>query len=185
VTVVDISGEQLAIDRRVAAERGLQLMTIEAPMDQLSMLDGGRFDLVVQPVSTCYVPTVDGLFAEVARVTRGGGLYVSQHKSPQNLQVSLEPQSGRYVIERPYHTGQPSAGHTASRLREQGTLEFGHTLEALLGGICGAGFVLEGVVEPQHADPDGSIGSFGHRCQYVAPYLRVKARRLGRSGLLP
>src|SRR5262245_43117904 len=35
VTVVDISGEMLAIDRQVAAERGLDVRAIEASMDDL------------------------------------------------------------------------------------------------------------------------------------------------------
>src|SRR5690348_1855580 len=35
VTVVDISGEMLSLDRQVAAERGLELRTVETSMDDL------------------------------------------------------------------------------------------------------------------------------------------------------
>ena len=62
--------------------------------------------------------------------------------------------------------------------REAGTLEFLHRLEELLGGMCRAGFAIEDVVEPVHADESAEIGSFGHRSRYVAPYVRIKARRL-------
>ena len=63
--------------------------------------------------------------------------------------------------------------------REAGTLEFLHRWEELLGGMCRAGFAIEDVIEPVHADEAAEIGSFGHRSRYVAPYVRIKARRRG------
>ena len=60
VTVVDISPEMLEQDGQVARERGLELHTIAASMDDLSMLANASFDLVTQPVSTCYVPNQIG-----------------------------------------------------------------------------------------------------------------------------
>src|SRR3954451_19156123 len=50
VTVVDISAAQLELDRKVAAERRLELKTIEASMDDLSMFSPGEFEIVIQPV---------------------------------------------------------------------------------------------------------------------------------------
>ena len=51
--------------------------------------------------------------------------------------------------------------------------------EELIGLMCRAGFVIEDLVEPLHAKQDAEVGSFGHRSQYAAPYVRIKARRLG------
>ena len=42
VTVVDISGEMLALDRQVAAERQLDITCIQASMDDLTGLAAGR-----------------------------------------------------------------------------------------------------------------------------------------------
>jgi hypothetical protein len=56
-----------------------------------------------------------------------------------------------------------------------------HRWEELLGGMCRAGFVIEDVLEPMHADEQAAIGSFGHRSRYVAPYVRIKARRTGNA----
>jgi hypothetical protein len=39
--------------------------------------------------------------------------------------------------------------------------------------------VIEDLIEPPHAQADAAPGSFGHRSRYVAPYVRVKARRVG------
>jgi ubiquinone/menaquinone biosynthesis C-methylase UbiE len=101
VTVVDISAEMLALDRQVAAERGLELRTVEASMDDLSSLGNAAFDIVIHPVSTCYVPDVLAVYREVARVTAAGGLYISQHKQPASLQSSVKPSPRGYEITEP------------------------------------------------------------------------------------
>lgn len=173
VTVVDISSEMLALDRAVAAERGLDVRTVQTSMDNLSMFAPGEFDVVIHPVSTCYVPDVAPVFREVARVTRPGGVYVSQHKSPVSLQVTGHD----LRLAEPYYRSGPLPSTDPSQVREAGTLEFLHRWEQLIGGICRAGFVVEDLVEPLHAQADGEPGTFAHRSQFVAPYVRVKARR--------
>jgi hypothetical protein len=45
--------------------------------------------------------------------------------------------------------------------------------------LCRAGFVIEDLVEPLHAKADAEPGTFAHRSRYVAPYVRIKARRVG------
>jgi hypothetical protein len=118
------------------------------------------------------------VFHEVARVTKPGGRYVSQHKSPASLQASAAPgTSGRYELLHPQVGGFPLPPEPPSRLREAGTHEFIHSLTALLGGICAAGFTIEDVCEPDHAAPTAAAGSFAHRAAFVPPYLRVLARR--------
>src|SRR5262245_16728682 len=58
VTVVDFSPAMLELDRQVAAERKLELRTVLTSMDDLAAFDPDEFDIVVHPVSTCYVPQV-------------------------------------------------------------------------------------------------------------------------------
>jgi ubiquinone/menaquinone biosynthesis C-methylase UbiE len=182
VTVVDISEGMLELDRQVAEQRRLPMRILKASMAAMPMLVDGEFDLVVHPVSTCYVSDVRPVFTEVARVLRAGGLYISQHKQPVNLQASLEPRAGFYAIEQPLFANRPvKSPTTASRLREPGTHEYAHTLEQLLGAMCRAGMVIEDLTEPNHAKPDDPLGAFGHRCSFISPYLRVKARRVGAS----
>lgn len=179
-TVVDLSGEMLALDRQVAAERGLSLRVVQTSMDALDMFAAGEFDLVIHPVSTCYVPDVLAVYRAVARVTASGGLYVSQHKQPGSMQAEVQPgPRGRYELSEPYYRTGPLPPVTNSVHREPGTLEYLHRWEDLLGGLCRAGFVVEDLVEPVHAKPDAELGSFAHRSQFVAPYVRIKARRVG------
>jgi SAM-dependent methyltransferase len=178
VTVVDLSPAMLELDRQVARERRIDMEILQGSMDDLSMLAAGRYDLVIHPVSTCYVPDVRRVFTEVARVVRPGGRYVSQHKSPTSLQASIQPGAGgRYELLHSQSPGEPLPPQPPSRLREAGTQEFIHSLTSLLGGICVAGFTIEDVDEPEHTQPAAAPGSFAHRAAFVPPYLRILARR--------
>lgn len=185
VTVLDISRAMLAQDALVARERKLKVRIVEGSMTDLSMFAPGEFDLVIHPVSTCYVPEVMTVYQQVARVLRGGGLYVSQHKSPVSLQVEAKPRGDGYVLDHTYYRDSPlPPAENPSRLREQGSTEYLHRWEELVGGMCRAGFVVEDLLEPMHAVGDAEHGTFGHRAQYVAPYVRMKARRVGEGRTL-
>lgn len=179
VTVIDVSPQMLALDRQVAAERGLDVRTIEASMDDLSCCQAGEFDIVYQPVSTCYLPDVRAIYRQVARVLAVDGVYVSQHKQPASLQASQQPlPGGGYAIDEPYYRRDPLPSVSGSLLREEGTLEFLHRWEELAGGLCQSGFAIEDLVEPFHAELESADNSFGHRAKYLPPYVRIKARRL-------
>ena len=96
VTVVDISGAMLELDRQVAAERNFDIRTVEASMDDLTALANAAFDIVIHPVSSCYVPDMAPVYREVARVTRPDAIYISQHKQPVSLQANVESTGGAY-----------------------------------------------------------------------------------------
>lgn len=184
VTVVDLSGAMLELDRRVAAERGYRMRVLQTSMDDLSGLSDAEFDFVIHPVSTCYVPSVVPVYAEVARVLRAGGLYISQHKQPTSLQAGYERRSDGYGILHSYYREAPipapeSKASSVKRLRESGAIEFLHRWEELIGVMCRSGFVIEDLIEPMHAKRDAPPGTFADRALFVAPYVRIKARRAG------
>jgi len=179
VTVVDISAAMLELDRQVAAERELSIRTVETSMDDLSMFRPGEFDVVIHLVSTCYVPRIQPVYLAVASVLRTGGVYISQHKQPTSLQASCNFGPNGYGIEEPYYRLDPLPEVVGSLHREEGTLEYLHRWEELLGGMCRAGFVIEDLLEPDHGESTAPAGSFGHRSHFVPAYVRIKARRLG------
>ncbi|MFQ5732108.1 MAG: class I SAM-dependent methyltransferase [Planctomycetaceae bacterium] len=178
VTVVDLSPSMLQRDEREAARRGLSLRLIEGSMTDLSMLPENSFDIVHQPVSTCYVKDVARVFQEAARVTRLGGLYISQHKQPTSLQITHRTPENEYVIGVEYdcETALPRVDDTA--YREAGTVEFLHRWEQLVGEMCRAGFVIEDLREPDRGDPAAKPGDYRHRGRFVSPFVRLKARRV-------
>lgn len=178
VTVVDLSGEMLALDREVAAERGLEINTVQASMDDLSALATASFEFVIQPVSTCYVSDIGRVYREVARVMQVGGVYISQHKQPGSLQAAERPSGRGYELTEPYYRSGPLPNVEGTLYREDGTLEYLHRWEQLIGLMCRAGFAIEDLSEPMHARVDAEPGSFAHRSQFVPPYVRIKARRI-------
>jgi SAM-dependent methyltransferase len=181
VTVVDLSPAMLKLDEREASQRGLHVRLVEASMDDLGPLDEAAFDIVHQPVSTCYVPNVLAVYHEVARVLRSGGLYISQHKQPTSLQVTHRDDRDRYVLGIEFNHQGPLPTVPDRSYRETGSVEFLHAWGDLVGGLCRAGFTIEDLVEPLRADATATAGQIGHRGRYVPPYVRIKARRMTRS----
>lgn len=178
VTVVDLSPRMLELDRLGAARRGLQVRVVETSMEELSMFGAGSFDIVIQPVSTCYVPEVMPVYRAVARVTAPGGLYVSQHKQPASLQAEVVSSGRGYRVVEPYYRSGPLPASGEGCLhREAGTLEFLHRWDELIGGLCRSGFVLEDLVEPGHGDRLAEPGTFKHRSFFLPPFVTLKARR--------
>ena len=179
VTVLDISDGMLELDRLVSQELKFNVRLIQGSMQDMRMLSDAEFDLVIQPVSTCYVSDVAPVFAEVSRILKPSGLYVSQHKQPINLQASLRTRNGKYTIDTKVGACAIAAkSDEPSPLREPNTLEVAHSLESILGGICRSGMVIEDIHEPNHTNNESVLDTMGHRSRYIPPYLRIKARKM-------
>lgn len=181
VTVVDLSPSMLRLDEREAARRKLAVRTVQASMDDLSVLADESFDVVHQPVSTCYVPQLPPVYAEVARVLRSGGLYISQHKQPVSLQISHRNARDQFVVGIEYYHSGPLPPVEDTSYRESGTVEYLHQLQEIVGDLCRAGFVLEDLREPCRADRNAPVTHYGYRGRFIPPYVRLKARRVSRE----
>lgn len=177
VTVVDISPEMLKRDVQQASERNVHVKAIQASMDDLSQFETSSFDIVHHPVSSCYIPRLKPVYEEVARVLRGGGLYISQHKQPTSLQITERDQRNRYLLGISYYHNDPLPAVQDTTYREEGSVEYLHRWEELVGELCRSGFVIEDFSEPRRGDPKAKPGDFRHRGMFTAPYVRIKARR--------
>jgi SAM-dependent methyltransferase len=152
VTVIDNSPRQLARDREVAAREGLTMTDVEGDMADLSRFADGSFDLVYNPVSNVFAPDVLPIWREAHRVLRKGGALLAAFDNPIVHMVDEEEweRSGKVVVKYAVPTSDAERLTEAekSRYREEGwPLEFGHTLEAQIGGQCEAGFILTGMYE--------------------------------------
>jgi len=177
VTVVDVSDSMLRLDQQECRRRGLKVQTVRTTMEDLSMLAEDFYDIVHQPVSTCYIPDLTPVYREIARVLRDDGLYISQHKQPVSLQVSHRNERDQFVIGVEYFHRGPLPQLPDTHYREAGTTEYMHRLEQLLGSLCRSGFVIDDFSEPCRADRSADVTHFGYRGRFVPPYLRIKARR--------
>jgi SAM-dependent methyltransferase len=151
VTVLDASPAQLAQDRAVAAREGLDLETVEGDMADLRALADASFDLVVNPVSTVFVPDVRRVWREAARVLRPGGALLAGVANPVLFALDASSlERGELVLRNaiPYSDLRSiPAEERARRIAAGEPLEFGHSLQDLVGGQLEAGLHLTGLYE--------------------------------------
>jgi SAM-dependent methyltransferase len=142
VTVLDNSPKQLESDARTAERHGLSIATVPGDMANLHMFADASFDLVVHPVSNCFVPDVLPVWREAFRVLRGGGCLLAGFANPAFyiFDHDLAERTGRLEVVHslPYSD--------AARPADQ-PLEFSHTLETQIGGQIAAGFSIIGMYE--------------------------------------
>jgi SAM-dependent methyltransferase len=152
VVVFDNSPLQLGRDRMVAKRDGLRLDTVEGDMADLEVFDDRSFDLIVHPVSNCFVPDLQPVWDEAFRVLRSGGSLLAGFVNPVrylfNDEIEETTDRLRVVNTIPYSDLDQLPDDCRERfLIENEAFEFGHTLEAQIGGQLEAGFVIGGFYE--------------------------------------
>lgn len=161
VTVVDLSSRQLDQDRFVAEREGLDITTVQADMADLRVLPDQGFDLLVNPVSTLFVPDLTPVWAECHRVLVQGGTLISGFLNPDEFvfdEESLDNQ-GIFVVRNPLpyrEIDSLSPEALQRRQQESGMFHFSHSMESQIGGLIAAGFVLTGFYEDRRTEADGN-----------------------------
>jgi SAM-dependent methyltransferase len=183
VTVLDISPEQLDIDREAAERYGLAVECIEGDMQNLSSLYGRDFDLVYQAVSACYVPDVRRVYQEVFKVLRLQGYYRVEHWNPVHVQLADNRawDGHAYRVVRPQLPGIPIPSPMAwdEQTGETSAIcwHYIHPLQHLIGGLCEAGFNILRFAESEDVDPAAKPGSHPHLAAYLPSFFFIFARR--------
>src|SRR5215217_2381546 len=183
VTVVDLSGAQLAREDAAGAHYGLTIRTVEADMRDLGLLPPAGFDLVWQPYSINFVPDVRVVFREVARVIRPGGIYHLQCANPFTMGLAATDWTGSgYPLALPYTDGAQLAIDDPNWVydRSSGPVippsqEYRHRLSTLINGLVAAGFTLTHLDDTVDvpADPTATPGSWEHFTAVAPPWLAL------------
>lgn len=175
VTVFDNCPAQFARDEKVAARDGLTIRLEQGDMRDLSRFADGSFDIIFHPVSNIFIDDVRPVWKECRRVLRQGGSLLAGFVNPLLYIFDLEEwdtkriMTVRYKI--PYSDiGQLPGGLLASRVAAKEALEFGHSLDDLIGGQIDAGFAIAGFFE------DSSGGDFLD--PYINTFIATKAAKL-------
>lgn len=161
VTVFDNSPDQLERDRLVAERDRLEIATVQGDMRDLSCFEDDAFDLVVHPISNCFVPDIRPVWREAHRVLRSGGTLLSGFINPIvfMLDPDLEAQGiAQIKYKLPYSDLDSLTPEERARYTDAGEpLAFGHTLEDQIGGQLQAGFSLLGYYEDSHPPEHAAI----------------------------
>jgi SAM-dependent methyltransferase len=162
VSVLDNSPRQLEQDRLVAERHALDIATVEGDMADLSMFSDQSFDLIVHPVSNCFIPDIQPVWAEAFRILRRGGVLLTGFSNPVTylFDYDLADLTGvlrvRYAL--PYSDLASLAAEERQRYIETGTpLEFSHTLEDQIGGQLEAGLLLTGFFEDAYPEDENDL----------------------------
>ncbi len=174
VTVLDNSPKQLAQDRMVAVRDGLPLTLLEGDMADMRPLKDKSFDVIINPVSICFVPEVQPVWNESYRVLRRGGSLLTGICNPVLFSLDRELEElGVLQIKHtiPYSDLTSLTEEERKRiLRPNDPIEFGHSLEAQIGGLIQAGFAITGMYE----DAGGGYPLSKHLPSFIA----LKATKL-------
>jgi SAM-dependent methyltransferase len=155
-TVLDYSPAQLEAERQVAAREGYDINIVRADMTEPLPFADASFDLVINPVSLCYVREVEPIWREVARVLRPGGVLLAGLDTGLNYVVDEAEQ--RIVRGLPFDPLANPALMAELEAEDDG-VQFSHTLDELLGGLLRAGFAIDDLFEDVNGE--GRLSELG------------------------
>jgi len=182
VTVFDLSDVQLSRDQEAARHHDYTVQTVQGDMRDLSIFTANTFDIVWQPYSINYSPTVEPVIAEVARVLKPGGIYHLTLANPFALAIDNSWDGNGYPLRDLYRDGEDITRFFPAWELEQedGTViavehphEFRHTLSTLFNALARHGFLFLQMAEWMRADIDLEQGSWAHFTQCCPPYLQT------------
>ena len=177
VTVFDNSENQLKQDRSVAERDKLNIETVQGDMANLDVFPDAAFDAIVHPVSNVFVPDILPVWKEAFRVLRKGGTLLAGFANPVMHLIDYEgfAAHGRIEIKHPLPYSDVNSLSVSEKERyatEGIPMEFGHTLEAQIGGQIAAGFVITGFYEDSGRD---SSSNPLHR--YTSTFVATRAMK--------
>jgi ubiquinone/menaquinone biosynthesis C-methylase UbiE len=152
VTVIDNCPAQLAQDKLVSDRENLTIKLEQGDMRDLSRFEDESFDLVFHPVSNCFVDNVIPVWKESYRVLKKDGILLSGFINPITYIFDMNEwdKNGKLVIRHsiPYSDLQDlEKNELEQKIKKEDPIEFGHSLQDLIGGQIAAGFVISGFYE--------------------------------------
>ncbi len=151
VTVTDISDNQLNRDKMVAERENLDMEIIKCDMCDLSQFSDESFDMIFHPISNCFIPNPNLVWKECHRVLKKGGTLLAGFVNPVLYLFDMDDfDAGILTVSNkiPYSDiEQLPKEQLEERIKNNDTLEYGHTLETLIGGQVDVGFAVIGFYE--------------------------------------
>lgn len=202
VTVVDFSEEQLAKDRLVAEKYQKQIRIVKSDMRSLSFCRDEEFDIVYQPYSINYIPSVDPVFDEVARILKPNGLYDLMFHNPyvhgswkdgcweKEWQKNELWQGIGYPIWQPYQdgypiqTGDPNWNFTDANnqaIQLESPQEYRHTMSTMMNGLIIRGMEILTYKEEVGQEWESRPGTWEHYKTCLPPWIYMLSKKKGVS----
>ena len=143
-TVLDYSERQLESERMVAAREGYEIDIVRADMSKALPFADNAFDIIVHPVSNCYIREVEPLWRECFRILKPGGVLLSGLDNGINYLFDDEETTLCHSL--PFDPLNDPALMEEMQKTDSG-VQFSHTFEEQVGGQLKAGLVLTHLFE--------------------------------------
>jgi len=175
VTGLDVSTEQLAHARELAAEHGVDVDLVQGDVTSLGF-GPEQFDIAFNAWVFQWVGDLAACFGETHRVLRPGGRFVFSMPHPVYELVDAETHE---IEESYFDTGRYVLSHEEMDIDQ---VMFRHTVSGIYNALVEAGFTVERLREPGTANPEdyepGPWGEFTPALMSnVPPVLVVETRK--------
>ncbi|SNT41270.1 Ubiquinone/menaquinone biosynthesis C-methylase UbiE [[Luteovulum] sphaeroides subsp. megalophilum] len=151
VTALENSARQSLRDHEVATRHGLELSLQRGDFRDLRRFGRSSFARAFVGMGLQFVPDPEKVWSELARVLEPGGHLIAALVNPVQYIFDFEAYStGVLSVAHalPYSDLESlDPEHRASAIGLDEPIEFGHTLEQLLGSLTEAGFAITGFLE--------------------------------------
>jgi SAM-dependent methyltransferase len=152
VTVFDNSEEQLKQDATLSEMYNLKIKTIQGNMQDLNAITDQSFDLIIHPVSNCFIDDILPVWRESYRVLKPLGSLLSGFVNPLIYMIDWEQadRTKRCELKHaiPYSDILSLSPEMKEKyIREKIPYEFGHSLADQIQGQISAGFLIAGFYE--------------------------------------
>lgn len=198
VTVVDFSEEQLEKDRLVAQKYDQEIRVVKSDMRDLTFGKDEEFDVVYQPYSINYIPSIEKVFDEVSRILKPNGLYDLMFHNPyvhgsckngcweERWQQEELWKSKGYPIWQPYKDGYPIQTDDANwrftnaenkRIQLESPQEYRHTMATIINGLITRGFEIVNFKEEIGDSFEDQPGTWEHYKTCLPPWIYMLSRK--------
>lgn len=144
VTVLDNSRKMLEKDEEVAKREGYFVKLMKHDMTKGLPFPDREFDVIVNPISNCYIEDVIPLWKECHRVLKHGGILVAGTEMGLVYALSRENEA---LIENPlpYNPLRSERSRKDAEEHPEDGVQFSHTIEENIQGQIDAGFVITNI----------------------------------------
>jgi len=152
VTVFDNSDKQLEQDDKAALNYHLKIKTIKGNMQDLSIFSDNYFDLIIHPVSNCFIDDIKPVWREAYRVLKKNGKLLSGFINPIVYMINWDraEKEKKCLIENTIPYSDLKSFSNAKKkeyIENMEPFEFGHSLTDQINGQIEAGFIVSGFYE--------------------------------------
>lgn len=147
-SVLDYSPSQIKSEIEVAARDGYEVEAIRGDMTEKLPFDDETFDIIVHPVSNCYIKEVEHVFNECYRVLKRGGILVCGLDNGVNYITDDEVTISNSLPFDPLENTE----YMRKLERDNDGVQFSHTMEEQIGCQLKAGFRLTDIYEDTNGE---------------------------------